>query len=244
MNDTFEKDFATLRRLLDSRAGGGSEVRSHPNLDISGAFEFDLRHRYEPDSNQPTRKPSIIQSEYIHIEHPKAVEMSIQTDSLPIETHSQCANRSDCSKLIHGLETTVHELQAANRRACETLNLCISLMSRTVFCRRLRIAANPQALPDNKFLVMIPEEWFLYDNFAADVDPLMCISTKYISITLDPNQLTAKIEEASIPKWVVYFKADRDIFKVFLAAISYTNIPVNISEHCEVINPDHLAVRE
>lgn len=245
MNYSYGRDFTTLKNLINSRAGKVPAATTHEQSACpSDIFEFELRGQYEKHTiHQPTNY-SLFQCPYIAIDTPAVIDKYVENSTDDSIFDPSCKECSVRSKLIQSLETAVLELQEENRRTSEKLIFWRTLLSRAVFYRKLTICACMDSDPDDKFLVMNPEEWFLYDNFAIDVDPLMCVSTKRISVSLDLDALTATVQEAAERKWIVYFNADRDMLKVFLAAISYLNIPINISEGCTRIYPDQIGSRE
>lgn len=94
----------------------------------------------------------------------------------------------------------------------------------------LPVSFTPEDPPTNYKLILCSEEWFLYDDILADNDPVLCVSAKFITVSLELSEMKVTVFEKGEPRFFLHLCENRDLLKLFLVALSHSNTPVSIIE--------------
>ena len=242
MDDSSKKDFLVIRKLLDA-----AQLKPTPARKGSGVmepFDYDFRRQDCGSQTAAHHELSLFQCEYTMRDKKSVSSNSTQTDDTPDTTSVIDLDSRDSLNLMRDLELNLADSEARHLRTKEYQYFWRSLASSCLFSTVVTVAFPDRSTLSIYKLIISRDEWFLFDDKFVDDDPVLCIASKFITVSLELDDLIITVSEMAITKMILHFHEKRDMLKLLLSALSYSNIPVSLIDNREKADPTSVSPRE
>lgn len=229
MDDSTRKDFLTLRKLLNVAQTNSNNVHScESSSNPTQPFDFDFRTKDYGSQTVWPHELSLIRCDYTHCYAGVKTAVSSQTDESSGISCKSSTNCCDRTSFIRELELNLLESESRRRQIKEHQLFWRSLALDCLFSASIPVSLIHESEATVYTLILTTDEWFLFDDTNTDNDPTMCMTSKFITVTLELERLLITVVEMTKGGLTLHFLEKRDMLKLFLAALSYSNIPVKI----------------
>jgi hypothetical protein len=233
MDDASKVEFITLRNLLKLRSQGSKF--DHELISASSfpsTFSFDFRVSDDDRTSSVGGRCSLIHGKPIVLRGPERCDISSQSVEDGGSAQAENIRLRNTRGLVESLEATNSDLQDEIRHTMEQRDFWRILCRRVLFSGNLpmRLLSVSEAMEG--FLILADDEWLVYENeiSPAAIDPVLCMTSRFVSVVLDLSLLEAHVNESGKERAVVCFSRRRELLKLFLAALSYSSIHIVITE--------------
>ena len=234
-----------LRKLL--RASNESSAHRVRYTSFPGphkSFNYDFRGYDFSCQADDLHQLSYFRCELVHRDPPSVSFASTQTADTEEAACSSTSRDSHKLDAVRELELNILESETRYRCAIKHLTFWRSLASNVLFSALLPAVLSADGTPSMYQFILSSNEWFLYDETFTDNDPILCIATKCIKVSIELSSLRTTVTESEKLELVLFFSEYRDKLKLFLAALSYSNIPVSIFDRPHQSDSVSVGLRE